>query len=82
MAILALIVTAATWIFLIVRRGDIIDGCEYYTENATGEYALPAGVDSAEACEKTMTGVLAGGGVGIVVGNIISVRIRNIRTCN
>ncbi|KAI9270333.1 hypothetical protein BDA99DRAFT_557172 [Phascolomyces articulosus] len=73
MAILALIVTAATWIFLLVRRGDIISSCEVYADNATGEYALPSGLDAGEACEKTMTGVLVGGGVGVVVGNIISI---------
>ncbi|KAG2228147.1 hypothetical protein INT45_009193 [Circinella minor] len=73
MAILALIVTAATYIFLIVRRGDIVDGCEYYIENGTEGYPLPDGIDSREACEKTMVGVLVGGGVGIVVGNIISI---------
>ncbi|KAI8141204.1 hypothetical protein BJV82DRAFT_619687 [Fennellomyces sp. T-0311] len=74
MAILSLIVCLATWIFLLVRRGDIISGCEFYiTENPRDYGITTSDFDSAEMCSKAMTGLLVGGAIGLVIGNAISI---------
>ncbi|KAI9497051.1 hypothetical protein BDB00DRAFT_806570 [Zychaea mexicana] len=72
MTLLALIVSFATWIFLIVRREDVVSGCEFYLDNYADQYGY-SGTEAADACNKTVTGMLVGGGVGVVVGNIIGI---------
>lgn len=72
MAILTLVVTVGTWIFLLVRRSDIEAGCQEGVEQMESSgYTL--GSEIADMCSRGMQGLLIGGGVGVFIGNIISV---------
>lgn len=72
MAILTLVVTVGTWIFLLVHRSDIEAGCQEGVEQMESSgYTL--GSEIADMCSRGMQGLLIGGGVGVFIGNIISV---------
>ncbi|CDS10098.1 hypothetical protein LRAMOSA02775 [Lichtheimia ramosa] len=71
MAILTLVVTVGTWIFLLVHRSDIEAGCQEGVEQMESSgYTL--GSEIADMCSRGMQGLLIGGGVGVFIGNIIS----------
>lgn len=73
MAILTLVVTVATWIFLLVRRSDIEAGCQEGIEQMESSGYTTLGSEIADMCSRGMQGLLIGGGVGVFIGNIISV---------
>lgn len=77
LAILALVVTVAAWITLLVKRNELETFCTDAVKEAQENGTNIAGLDSTDACANGLKGLLIGGGFAVIIGNMISVSPSN-----